>query len=89
MKTAWNLKKQYAGLNDPALEKDLQKIERAYKTFEKKYRTTNLYLEKARTLAVAIEEYERLYALPKPLSYLFLAKTIDTNNKAIDAKIAT
>lgn len=88
-KTEWNLKKQYAGLDDPALEKDIQKIERAYKAFEKKYRRATTYLEKASALKLAIEAYEKLYVLPKPLSYLYLAKTIDTNNKVIDAKIAS
>jgi len=88
MKTEWNLKKQYRGLNDLALEKDIQKIERAYKVFEKKYRGITSYLEKAHALKITIEEYEKLYVLPKPLSYLFLVKAIDINNKTIDAKIA-
>ena len=67
MKTEWNLKKQYRGLNDLALEKDIQKIERAYKVFEKKYRGITSYLEKAHALKITIEEYEKLYVLPKPL----------------------
>ena len=88
MKTEWNLKKHYAHPNDSALEKDLLKIERAYKTFEKKYKTATPYLEKVGALKTAIEDYEKLYVLPKPLSYLYLAKSVDTNNKTIDAKIA-
>jgi oligoendopeptidase F len=88
MKNEWNLRTQYRSINDPALEKDVVKIERAYARFEKQYRNETSYLKSAKALKDVIADFESLFVLPKPLSYLFLSKSIQTNNKHIDAKIA-
>jgi len=88
MKTKWNLKKYYKGLTDPAIERDVRKIEKSYASFEKKYKKDTLFLKNASSLRRAIEDYEKLLVLPKPLSFLFLSKAIDTSNKQIDATIA-
>lgn len=88
MKNQWNLKTEYKRLTDPNIEKDVRKIERAYRAFEKKYKDNTSYLKNNSELKKALDDYEGLYVLPKPLSFLFLSKAIDTNNKQIDAKIA-
>ncbi len=38
MKTSWNLKLLYKGDKDPQIERDLKAIEKAFATFEKKYK---------------------------------------------------
>jgi oligoendopeptidase F len=88
MKNEWNLKSQYKNVNDPALERDVMKTERAYAQFERQYKKNTTYLSNPTALKKALKDFENLYILPKPLSYLFLLKAIQTNNKKIDAKIA-
>lgn len=82
----WNLRDLYKSIDDPALEKDISKIERAYKRFASDYKDLNL--ASVNNLLKALVSYEKLYLLPKPLSYLFLLKSINTDNKKIDARIA-
>lgn len=85
-KTKWDLTVLYKSPEDPELEKDIAKIERAYRKFARQYGEVNLGT--INTLEVALSDYEKLYALPKPLSYLFLLKSLDSTNKDLDARIA-
>lgn len=85
-KNEWNLKDLYKSIDDPELEKDVAKIERAYRRFAKNYKDAKV--SSPGLLFKAIEDYEKLYSLPKPLSYLFLLKSLRTDDKNIDARIA-
>lgn len=85
-KNEWNLKDLYKSIDDPELEKDVAKIERAYRRFAKNYKDAKV--SSPGVLFKAIEDYEKLYSLPKPLSYLFLLKSLRTDDKNIDARIA-
>lgn len=85
-KIEWDLSDIYESISDPNLEKDVQKIERAYKRFARNYREIDF--SSVKNLEKALDDYEKLYQLPKPLSYLFLLKSLNSEDKNIDAKIA-
>lgn len=82
----WELGGIYESEKDFRLEKDVAKIERAYKKFARDHKGSDL--SSADVLLRVIRDYEKLYQLPKPLSYLFLLKSLDSHNKEIDARIA-
>jgi hypothetical protein len=46
MQTTWNLKKFfYASIDDPQIERDVEKMKKAYDAFAKKYATRTDYLK--------------------------------------------
>ncbi len=87
MKTKWNLKLLYKSLNDKALESDVKKIERAFISFEKKYRNTKNYLSNKNSLLKALTDYEKLLenASGKPVYYLYFLRQIDSENSKAEA----
>ena len=61
----WDLKKHfYTNENDPQIEKDLQKAERAVHAFVKKYAGKN-FVRSERTLLTALKDYEKLQGMPE------------------------
>ncbi|MDO8579385.1 MAG: M3 family oligoendopeptidase [bacterium] len=82
MKTSWNLGLLYSGHNDPVIERDMTTIERAYSTFEKKYRGKTDYLENETKLVKALSDFESLFEklpLTKPLSYFHYCQDLDSS----------
>lgn len=76
VKTEWNLGLLYRSHDDPAIARDLARIEKACKQFEKKYKNDSSYLSDEGRLCEALTDYESLYekvASPKPLIYFELA----------------
>ncbi|MDZ7726334.1 MAG: M3 family metallopeptidase [Candidatus Campbellbacteria bacterium] len=84
--TEWDLSAIYSSIDDPNIEKDVRKIEREYKKFADTYKKKNV--SSVTVLEKALKDLEKLYTLPKPIAYLFLKKSVTTNDKRIDAKIA-
>lgn len=90
MKTKWNLKMLYRSPKDPHIEKDIEKIEKATKSFVKKYRNNNNYLKSSTKLLEALTDYENLYEQlmsEKPFIYFYLKKYIDSSNAKTEARI--
>jgi oligoendopeptidase F len=92
MKTKWNLEALYGytGVMDPAIERDTAAIEKAYETFEKKYRDTKEYLKSETALAQALADYEKLDldALDgKPLRYVWFKKDLNSHDSQAEAMI--
>lgn len=72
MQTNWNLGLLYKGHNDPQIEKDMKAIEKAYGTFERKYRGKTDYLKNEKKLLQALTDFEAIFldtAVSKPLYY--------------------
>lgn len=72
MQTNWNLGLLYKGHNDPQIEKDMKAIEKAYGTFERKYRGKTDYLKNKKKLLQALTDFEAIFldtAVSKPLYY--------------------
>lgn len=84
MKTKWNFGLLYKNEKDPQIEKDLILIEKAYNTFEKKYKG-KAFIESPETLAKALSEYTELLdkTVWKPYMYFALRSDVDTNNTKI------
>ncbi|MEI6316551.1 MAG: M3 family oligoendopeptidase [bacterium] len=80
IKTAWNLSRVYAGVDDPKIETHIQKAEAVYQAFADKYSTDKKYLTDERKLAQAISDYQDLLgtAIAKP--YLYFAYKHDLNS---------
>lgn len=79
MKTIWNLGLLYKNHEDPQIEKDIKSIEKAYATFDKKYRGKTDYLKNEGKLLAALTDFETLFkklAISKPLQYFQLAQDI-------------
>ncbi len=89
MKTTWNLGLLYANHTDPAIEKDMKAIERAYRAFGKTYRGKTDYLKQENKLFKALSDFEALFStlpLTKPLSYFQYIQDIDSTDTIARAK---
>ncbi len=86
-KTEWDLKRLYKSIDDPQLEKDVQKIERAYSSFAKKYKNNRKYLTDAKELKKVMQEREKHFELPRPMMYLHFSEDLDSTNTKIKSKI--
>ncbi|MEK7621739.1 MAG: M3 family oligoendopeptidase [Patescibacteria group bacterium] len=89
IKTAWDLGLLYQDNDDPAIEADLVKAERAYDDFAKKYGGQKDYLTDESQLAAALSDYEQLEALApaKPLLFFHYQTHLDSKNSAAEAKV--
>lgn len=78
VKDSWDLKTHYyTSEKDPQIEKDIQKTERAYKAFAKKYRGKD-FTSSAAKLLKALKDYDKLTEMPesrKP-AYYFSFRTV-------------
>lgn len=81
-KTEWNLGLLYKSEKDPQIEKDMRAIEAACAAFEKKYKGKDFISTSSKLLKV-LKDYEILLtnSTYKPLWYLGLCKSVNTNNK--------
>jgi oligoendopeptidase F len=88
LRTTWNLGLMYKNHKDPQIEKDMKSIETLCDQFSKKWSKNQTYQKDIKVLLRALKDYEKLEDKikdAKPLSYLYLAKDLDTGNKMISA----
>lgn len=90
MKTEWNFQLLYKSPKDPQIEKDMRTMERAYVSFEKKYRGKADYTKSEAKLFAALKDYEKLFkatASGKPILYFSFIKELDSSNNEAEARI--
>jgi oligoendopeptidase F len=86
----WNLSLLYKDLNDPQIEKDIQKAERAYMSFAEKYSKNSSYLEQESKLLSAVTDYEKLYGeldTEKPIRYFMYRTHVDSTDAEAEARL--
>lgn len=77
----WNLSDLYMGLDDPAIERDLNLAQGRAAAFEQKYRGRLQHGISPRELSEALVELEGIYEqMDKPLIYAHLLHASDTQN---------
>lgn len=82
VKHEWDLSTHfYTSAKDPQIEADLVAIEKAYRSFAKKYARTS-FTTSAPKLAKALQDYARLEALAagKPILYFWYRKTLNSHD---------
>ena len=90
IQTAWDLTLFYTNTKDPQIEKDMQSLERACATFEKKYRGTQ-FIKSEKTLLEALQTFEKLHVLvsgAKPLVYFYYQQALNSSDAYVSAQIA-
>lgn len=87
----WNTSKLYKDKSDPRIEKDIQTCIKKNKAFALRWRNNKKYLEDAKTLSIALKEYEQLQQrygqCTKPHYYLFLLNSLNQTDTDIKAKL--
>lgn len=87
----WNTSKLYKDISDPQIEKDIQTCIKKNKAFALRWRNNRKYLEDAKTLSIALKEYEHLQQkygqCTKPHYYLFLLNSLNQTDTDIKAKL--
>ncbi len=90
--TSWDLTPLFKSDNDPAVEKQLDVVERANKKFVDKWQKNERYLSDASVLKEALDEYEKLlrtYGTDGDAGYYFWLRTMqDQNDQTLKAKFA-
>jgi len=88
-KSEWNLSQLYKTPDDPQINIDISKAEKAYAFFAKKYKNKNSYLNQENALHEALLDYKKLSDIPvyKSLFYLSLLQDLDSKNQEVRAKI--
>lgn len=88
-KTEWDFTLFYKqGLSDPKIEKDVKAIEETCALFEEKYAKDDAYLKNEEALLVALndnEDLSKLLSAAKPLYYLQLLLTVDSQNNKVQS----
>jgi oligoendopeptidase F len=74
----------YSSPEDPKIIQDVEKIEKAYNSFAKKYQNKK-FLTDIKILKQALDEHEALFAIPNPLMYLYLLRDIQSGNEKASA----
>lgn len=87
-KKEWDLTQLYK--NEKEIGVHIKQIERAYKAFEKKYRTNKDWLKNQTNLYNALQEYEKLINLQsgRPLRYLSMKRSLNTSDEELQAKLS-
>lgn len=91
IKTEWNFSSMYSGINDPKIEKEMKKIEKAYADFAKKYEDKK-FVNNAKLLKQALDDRNTLELEGSLIGgwYLELEKSLDSGNvelKAVSQRI--
>lgn len=90
VKTEWDLSVFYKSKKDPKIGKDVERIKRAYISFEKKYRNRSDYLKSEKALLQALRDYEKLATLAgsaRPLMYFHYTKELNSRDQEAYAKL--
>ena len=87
--TKWDLSLIYKSATDPQIKKDLQKVERAFANFAKKYTADKGHLTSPLKLKQSLKDYEALENLPTSNAYLYFNYQQDLNSrdKKLEAKL--
>jgi oligoendopeptidase F len=87
----WDLEHlYYKNENDPRIEKDIQKTERAYTAFAKKWRGKN-FASNGTSLKSALTEFEKLAGMPeasRPGRYFNFRTVLDANDAVAQKRLA-
>ncbi len=89
LKTEWNLKLFYKSHNDPQIEIDLKKTEKAYTGFEKKYKIKD-FIKDENNLFKALADYEILteeVSSNHAFMYFHSAKDLNASDQKAEAAI--
>ncbi|MBP9855998.1 MAG: M3 family oligoendopeptidase [Candidatus Pacebacteria bacterium] len=88
-KSNWDLTLIYKSHNDPRVEADLKKVEKAFSAFAKKYDSKDFYLKSESALKKALKDYEQLEDLPYSKAYLYFhyQKDLNSQNQDLEAKL--
>lgn len=91
IKTEWDLKNlYYSSEKDPQIERDIQKTERAYKAFAKKYRGKD-FTGTSKKLLAALKESEKLSEMPesrKPAYYYSFRTVLNAGDTVAQKQLA-
>ena len=86
----WNLQLLYKDINDPQIEKDIQKSKREVNNFVNKWSKSKEYLKDPYTLSLALQEYEKLMEdtgiCKKPTYYIALSRSLNQEDPLLKAK---
>lgn len=89
MEKIWNLKLLYNSINDPLIQKDIDKGTKQIHDFISKWKNNKEYTKQPNVLASALEDYEKLHndmIIDKPLYYFLLLSNLDQSDPDIKAK---
>jgi oligoendopeptidase F len=79
----------YKSVTDPQIEKDIGTTEQQYKTFVRKYKTSD-FTSNPTTLRAALDalyKIEEKLATNRPSRYLRLLASLDSNNDAVTKRL--
>lgn len=88
MHTSWNLSLLYSSHDDPAIEKDVKKIESLCASFEKKYKATISTVTTTQKLLPIFVEYHKLQevlSVSNPVYYFSLMREVASNDEKAEA----
>ncbi len=91
IKTSWNLKLLYDGIDDPKIKRDTDAFVRACEAFEKKYKKGKPYLKNDAALLSALRDTEKIESMPSPFLYLYFLTDLDGKNdaaRALEARLS-
>ncbi|TAK89600.1 hypothetical protein EPO04_00630 [Patescibacteria group bacterium] len=89
-KTEWDLSPLLAGDDDPKIEEYRKAVTEKVDAFVEKWRDRDDYLKDPKVLREALDEYERLHAMPGLAYddlYFHLRTRVETQNKDLTAKL--
>lgn len=89
IKTKWNLDLLYKSDTDPAIERDLRRMERAHESFARQYAGRTDYLSNPAKLLPALRDFEKLsdQALGKPYAYFAYRQDLDSKDAKVEAQL--
>ena len=89
IKIQWDLSLLYKSVDDPQIEKDIVKAEKAYRAFAKKYTKRTDYLKNENVLVDALKDYKKLsdQAVSKPYYYLYYRQDLNSKDEKVRAKM--
>jgi oligoendopeptidase F len=87
MKTEWDFSDMYSGINDPKIDKEMKKIEKAFSDFAKKY-ADKKFVHNAKLLKQALDDRNTLELEGSALGgwYLHLEKSLNTSDTKLEAQ---
>ncbi len=80
MKTEWNLGLLYKNQKDPAIQRDLENILKAYKTFEKKYKGKD-FISTPQKLQKALLDFQDMSEKTYWKPWMYFALTVDIKSE--------
>ena len=89
IKTEWNLSQFYKSVGDPRIDSDMKRMDIAFSTFEKKYKSNNKFIKDETILFKALKELEdlSLAGFDKPYRFLSYYRDLDSKNEKVIARL--